>query len=72
MKCPKCNKEMKNLGNVGGMVFLTYPVQWDDTYVCDSCKIKEKIGNRGEMPPDYSYLEDYKSFTPSHEDKKKV
>jgi hypothetical protein len=60
--CKKCKKEMKNLGNVSGLVYLSNPPQWDDVYVCDNCKTKKKIREYGTPIIDYSYLEDYKEI----------
>lgn len=62
MKCPQCQSEMKNLGNVKGIIYTSIPAQWDDTYVCDNCKVKINKRERGVMPTDYSYLSDYKSL----------
>ena len=62
MDCPECGSKMKNLGNTDGVVYTSYPVQWDDTYVCDKCKIKAKKREFGSRSPDLSYLEDYKDY----------
>ena len=55
---------MRNLGNIGGTIFLTYPPCWDETWVCDECKILTKVTKHGELPglEDYSYLKDYKEI----------
>lgn len=56
MKCPKCGKEMKDLGNLSGIIYTTYPVQWDTTYVCEECKTKRVVRQCGvlEEKPDIS------------------
>lgn len=59
MKCPKCKKEMKNLGNISGIYYTSNPVQWDETWVCDKCKIKHLEREHGQLPPDFSYTENY-------------
>jgi len=53
---------MQNLGNVSGVVYASYPEQWDEVYVCHNCKLKVTKREHGAMPPDYSYLRDYKDF----------
>ena len=60
MNCPGCNKPMENLGNISGVVYTSYPAQWDDVYVCHNCKRKVNKREHGKRLPDYSYLEDYK------------
>jgi len=60
MKCPGCGDAMVNLGNISGLVYDTYPAQWIDTYVCHKCKRKVNKAERGTLPPDYSFLDDYK------------
>lgn len=47
--CPQCGKPMKYLGNVSGITYTSYPVQWDDVYVCDECKIKTEVREQGEI-----------------------
>lgn len=56
MRCPKCNKEMENKGNVTGEIFTSYPAQWDELYVCDNCKTKKSVRVYGhvEQSVDYS------------------
>jgi hypothetical protein len=61
IKCQKCGEPMKNLGNISGIVYTSYPVQWDDTYVCDKCKTKQNVREQGKLPPDYSHLAGYES-----------
>lgn len=48
MKCPKCKKEMVNKGNVSGLFYTSLPVQWDDVYVCEKCKIKKTVRVSGQ------------------------
>lgn len=48
-ECPKCKKPMKNLGNISGCVYASYPEQWDETYVCDACKMKEVVRVHGKI-----------------------
>jgi len=45
--CKKCGEKMKYLGNISGIVFTSYPEQWDDVYVCDKCKTKETVREHG-------------------------
>ena len=45
--CPKCGKDMENLGNVDNIVFASNPPQWDITFVCHSCKVKKRVRIRG-------------------------
>ena len=59
MNCPKCNNEMRNLGNVSGIIYTSYPKQWDDVHVCDECKIKINERRHGTLPPNFDYLKDY-------------
>ena len=56
MKCPKCNKEMENKGNYNGVVFTSFPPQWDELHVCDNCKLKKTVRVHGhaEQRADYS------------------
>jgi hypothetical protein len=49
MKCPECQKEMVNLGNVFNIVMTSYPVQWDDIYVCHDCKTKTRVRVSGDV-----------------------
>ncbi len=61
IKCSVCGEPMKNLGNVSGIVLTSYPEQWDDVYVCDKDNMKQVVRKRGQMPPNYGYLKDYKT-----------
>lgn len=61
IKCLKCGEIMRNLGNVSGMIYTSYPEQWDDVYVCDKCKTKQNVRESATLPPDYSFLEGYES-----------
>jgi transposase-like protein len=56
IKCPLCKKDMENKGNISGMVFLSYPEQWDEVYVCETCHTKKTIRVYGQTkePLDYS------------------
>ncbi|HHT9145676.1 MAG TPA: hypothetical protein ACFYD4_08375 [Candidatus Wunengus sp. YC61] len=56
MQCPKCNTEMENKGNVNGVIYTSYPAQWDELYVCDICKTKKSVRVHGhvEQTVDYS------------------
>ena len=47
--CKKCGDKMKFLGNVSNVIYLSYPEQWDDVYVCDKCKTKEIIREHGQI-----------------------
>lgn len=59
INCEKCGKEMKFLGNISGIIYTSYPEQWDDVYICESCKEKKTIREHGKLPPDYSFTKDY-------------
>jgi len=50
---------MKNLGNISGMVYTSYPKQWDDVYVCTGCEEKRTVRMHGQLPPDNSFVDDY-------------
>lgn len=56
MNCPNCNKPMKNLGNVSGVVLTSMPPQWDTVYVCEADKVKKTVREHGQMyeKPDLS------------------
>ena len=41
-KCT-CWKEMKNLWNIDCVIYTSYPAQWDDTYICETCKTTRKV-----------------------------
>ncbi len=43
MGCPCCGRDMENLGNVTGEVFLSNPPQWDEVWVCLHCKVKATL-----------------------------
>ena len=61
MNCPECNQPMQNLGNISGVIYTSYPPQWDETYACHTCKRKESKRVSGKnMFTDYSFLNDYK------------
>lgn len=59
IKCNKCGEDMKNLGNLSGIVMLSYPEQWDDVYVCEKCKERKTVRKKGAVRPDYSQIWDY-------------
>ena len=59
IECKKCGKNMKCLGHIDGLVYLTYPEQWDEVYICDTCKTKQTVREHSQLPPDYSYIKDY-------------
>ncbi len=61
MGCPRCFRDMENLGNVGGEIYAGNPPQWDETWVCTHCKVKATLRVRGwnfTYPPDISDFED--------------
>jgi hypothetical protein len=60
MKCPECNQEMENLGNVSGMIYTSYPAQWDVVHCCRKCEVKKTERVHGSLPPDMSFLQKYK------------
>ncbi len=41
--CPKCKEPMHNVGNLDGIVYISYPAQWDETWVCHGCRLRKKI-----------------------------
>ncbi len=43
MNCPKCDKPMRNLGNVSGVIRASFPPQWEEVYVCEECKVKKTV-----------------------------
>lgn len=47
IKCDTCKRDMKNLGNVKGVIYTSNPAQWDETYVCDTCRTKKEIRVHG-------------------------
>jgi uncharacterized protein with PIN domain len=51
MNCPECNEPMQNLGCRDGKVYETEPPTWDETWVCDNCKIKKKRRVHSQMFP---------------------
>lgn len=59
IKCLKCGEKMKYLGNISGIIYTSYPAQWDDVYVCEKCKEKRTVREHGSLPPDYSYTNEY-------------
>ena len=60
ISCETCHKQMKNLGNISGQVYTSYPEQWDEVYVCDECKTKQTVREHGYMPPNYNHITEYK------------
>lgn len=63
---------MKNLGNISGIVYTSYPCQWDEVHVCDDCKIKQTVRVGDKMPTNYLHISDYTeqaNITTSKEDK---
>ena len=48
MKC-KNGHEMKNLGNVSGVVLTSYPEQWDEVWICERCKEKKTVRVHAKM-----------------------
>ncbi len=58
--CPKCRKPMTYAGNETGIVYTSYPEQWDDTWVCHDCKVKHHERAIAELPPDDS---DYRAVS---------
>ncbi len=50
-KCPKCGKEMVNLGH-SGVVYTCYPAKREILHACDDCKvIKSTIEQDKHVPP---------------------
>ncbi len=52
--CPKCRKPMTFVGNETGIIYDSFPQQWDVTWVCRDCKVKHHERVMAELPPDYS------------------
>jgi hypothetical protein len=63
MNCPECNKPMRNLGNVSGVIFASYPPQWDITYVCDKDELKKTVRQRGATPEPQPNITNYTEIT---------
>jgi len=59
MKCPKCNVEMENKGNVDNMIYASNPPQWDELYICEKCKLKKTVRVHGTI----DQREDYSTYT---------
>jgi len=55
MKCPKCAKEMNNMGNLSWVVYASYPPQRDEVYVCEECKCKKNERVHGYVPQQKNY-----------------
>jgi len=41
--CPKCGKQMTNLGNLDGEMFFSNPPKINHVWVCYDCKCKKTI-----------------------------
>ena len=52
--CPKCRKPVIFVGNETGIIYNSFPQQWDDTWVCHDCKVKHHERVMAELPTDYS------------------
>lgn len=61
--CPECGKTMKNLGNISGFIYDSYPAQWDEVFVCETDKVKETIRKYDSLPPDYGHIKTYKEIS---------
>lgn len=59
--CPKCGKPMENKGNVDRRIFATYPPCWNDTYVCEDCKVKKSVFHSNKIMPEPDY-KDYEEI----------
>lgn len=60
LHCPECGGVMENLGNVSRTVYTSYPPQWDEVWICESCRVRKTVRVHGEQDkrPDLSgYLE---------------
>lgn len=62
MNCPKCKEPMENLGNVSGITLTSYPPQWDEVYVCRKDKVKKTVRVHAQLPPDNSFVNDFKEI----------
>jgi hypothetical protein len=62
MGCPRCFRDMENLGNVSGWISLTTPPQWDELWVCTHCKVKATLRVRG-TPAIHVDVEGYEDVT---------
>jgi len=40
-------------------MYLSYPAQQDNVYVCEECKTKKTVRERWIVSPDYSYIDGY-------------
>jgi hypothetical protein len=56
-----CGKEMENLGNISGIILDSFPPQWDETWICRSCKKERTIRVFGETA-DYSFVKGFKGI----------
>jgi len=59
IKCEECKKQMEYLWNVSWIMYLSYPAQQDNVYVCEECKTKKTVRERWIVSPDYSYIDGY-------------
>jgi len=58
--CNKCGIPMENLGNISGIIYASYPEQWDEVYACGECKEKRTVRKRGSAQSLYNFIKDYK------------
>lgn len=63
MKCPQCDRQMHNCGNVSGAIFMTFPPSWLETHACHACRVKLTVRGIQEAPADLSFLEGYADIT---------
>lgn len=61
--CNKCGRNMKFVGNISGITYTSYPAQWEDTYICESCKEKKTVREHGISQDDYSFIKKYPEQT---------
>ncbi len=58
----ECGEKMENLGNISGLVYSSNPPQWDEVWICRTCKKKRTVRVYGELPEDYLWVRDYEEI----------
>lgn len=43
IKCPRCNRNMLEMGNLNNIVYTSDPPQWDEVFVCHVCRVKKIV-----------------------------
>lgn len=60
--CPRCGKDMVDLGNISNEVLLSYPPSWKEVYVCHDCKFKKTIIEHGLPIPESPDISSYRDI----------